>query len=321
MAKKGSLKKAKSKGTKAHATKNKALKGVPAPRALTDSVELADWLELKALSSRDGNASKSDLSGLLRRAGGYDPAKDADAVERLCLAAFSELDTRPKAAGDSYPFIIKPGLIRVRAHALTNYAAYVFCLCLSAWRWMNAKERPKNARQLFEDLSCFAAKNYLGGEVLRFASPRLPELKTFSTAIDHLCQAVGEGAGYRKNQPAGSKKDDTLDVVAWKSFPDTRFGKIILFGQCASGGDWTAKRSELQPSAFIGQWIEPDFTVDCVRVFFVPHRMRSDVWKETARKAGIPFDRCRVSYWAHQDGPLPKRHQLIEWSKSVIPRQ
>lgn len=319
MAKKGSIKKAKKKVTKS--SKKKSLKGVPAPKAITDSVELADWLELKALSSRDGNASKGDLAGLLRRAGGYDPAKEADEVERLCLAVFSELDTRPKAAGDSYPFIIKPGLIRVRAQALAKYPAYIFCLCLSAWRWMNAKERPENARQLFEDLSCFVAKNYLGGEVFRFASPRESPFKEFSKAVEHVCDVLGEGTGYRSDQPPAAKKDDTLDVVAWKTFPDTRFGKIVIFGQCASGGDWLAKRSELQPSVFIDQWIEPDFTVDCVRAFFIPHRMRTDVWKETVRRAGIPFDRCRVSYWAHQDGPLPKRQKLVAWSKSVIPRQ
>lgn len=301
--------------------KTKTLKGVPAPKAITDSVELADWLELKALSSRDGNASKSDLSGLLRRAGGYDPANDADAVERLCLAAFTELETRPKSSGDFYPFVIKGGVVRVKLNALTKYPVYIFCLCLSAWRWMNAKERPDNARQLFEDVSCFVAKNYLGGEVLRFASPRVEALKEFSTAIGHLCQVVGEGAGFREDQAHGSKKDAKLDVVAWKGFPDTRFGKVVLFGQCASGGDWMTKRAELQPAVFIGQWIQPDFTVDCVRAFFVPHRMRADVWKETTRMAGIPFDRCRVSYWAHQDGPLPKRQELIAWSKHVIPRQ
>jgi hypothetical protein len=309
------------KGIKKKARSPKALKGVPGPRDLTDSVELADWLELKALSSRDGNASKADLSALLNRAGGYDPATERDAIDRLCLAVFSELETRPSAAGKSYPFILKPPLVRVKPQPLVRFPAYVFCLCLSAWRWINPTERPDNARQLFEDLSCFAAKNFIGGKVLRLASPREPELAEFATAIDRLCQVVGEGGAYRKGQLASAKKDDTLDVVAWRHFPDSRYGKLILFGQCASGGNWLAKRSELQPHTFIGQWIERQFTIDCVRAFFVPHRIRTDHWEETARKAGIPFDRCRVSYWAHQDGPLPKQQQLVAWSRSVIPRQ
>ena len=320
MARKASAKKIKKKHT-TKGTAGKRLKGVPAPRALTDSVELADWLELKALSSRDGNASKADLASLLKRAGGYDPAKNTEAVEQLCLAVFSELETRPKAAGDSYPFIVTPPVIRVKPKAVEMFPAYVFCLCLSAWRWINAKERPGNARQLFEDLSCFAARNFIGGEVLRFASPRDAGLTQFSKAIDRLCELVGEGGAYRVGQPQAAKKDDTLDVVAWRHFPDSRQGKLILFGQCASGGDWQAKRSELQPKDFIGQWIRDAFTVDCIRVFFVPHRIRTDVWEETSRKAGIPFDRCRVCYWAHQDKPLPKRHEMRAWSESVIPRQ
>jgi hypothetical protein len=298
-----------------------AFKRLPAPRNLTDSVDLADWLELKALSSRDGNASKADLAGLLRRAGGYDPARAPEAVEQLCLEAFAELETRPKAAGDAYPFVVKPPLVSAKPNAVRKYSAYTFCLCLSAWRWMNATERPANARQLFEDLSCFAAKNFVSGDVLRFASPRSAELSQFSRAIDHLCQLVGEGGAYRTGQPTARKKDDTLDVVAWRHFPDSRFGKLIVFGQCASGGDWLSKRSELQPGDFIGQWIQHQFTVECVRAFFVPHRIRTDVWEETARKAGIPFDRCRVSFWAHKGNGPPQRQELINWSRTVLPRQ
>lgn len=304
---------------KARAAK-KVLKGVPAPRDLRDPVELADWLELKALSSRDGNASKADLSSLLKRAGGYDPAHELQAVDEMSVAAFGELDSRPKAAGASYPFTVAPPLISVKANALTRFPAYIFCLCLSAWRWIKPTERPENARQLFEDLCCFAAKNFLGGEVLRLASPREPALSEFSTALDKLCLLVGEGGGYRKGQPTNAKKDDTLDVVAWKDFPDGRYGKVVLFGQCASGGNWMDKRSELQPDAFMGQWLEQIFTVDCVKALFIPHRIHKDGWEETARKGGIPFDRCRVSYWAQQPR-LPKRQQLIAWSKSVIPKQ
>lgn len=295
------------------------LRGVPAPRDLSDSVELADWLELKALSSRDGNASKSDLASLLRRAGGSS-AGSLDEVERLCLAAFTELESRPTAACDSYPFVVKPPLILSKPDPIVAYSEYVFCLCLSAWRWANAVERPANARQLFEDLSCHAAKNFIGGESLRFASPRSPEIRQFKKAVNRLCELVGEGGGYRALQPAARKKDDTLDVVAWKHFPDARYGKLVLFGQCASGSNWISKRSELQPNAFIGQWIG-NFSVDCVRAFFVPHRIRTDAWEETVRKAGIPFDRCRVSYWAQQGASLPNRRKLVEWASSVICRQ
>jgi hypothetical protein len=183
---------------------------------------------------------------------------------------------------------------------------------------MKSTDRPDDARQLFEELSCLAAKNFVGGEVLRFASPREANLKSFSAAVDRLCELVGEGVRFRPDQDAGDKKDDTLDVVAWRHFPDKRAGKLVLFGQCASGGDWLGKRQELQPRAFIGQWIERDFTVDCLRAFFVPHRLSSRLWEETNRKAGMAFDRCRVSYWAHQNGPIPKRQKLVNWCHTVI---
>jgi hypothetical protein len=296
-------------------------KTLPAPRNLEDPVELADWLELMALSSRDRNASKGDLSSLLKRAGVFQPANEPQAVEALCLATFAELDSRLKAAAGSYPFQVALPLIKARAKAFERYPSYIFCLCLSAWRWINPTERPSNARQLFEDLSCFAAKTFFGGEVLRLASPRGPELKEFPKAIQALCQLVGEGGGYRKGQPPKATKDDTLDVVAWRHFPDGRYGKLVLLGQCASGKDWLDKRSELQPEDFMDMWMSQRFTSRCIKAFFIPHRLDEKRWEDTTRKGGIPFDRCRVAYWAQQYRPLPKRQEFIAWSKSVIPIQ
>lgn len=293
---------------------------ISAPKSLSDPVDLADWLELNALVAKDRNSSKGDLQALLMRAGSFDPATEKDKVEALCLAAFAELESRVRAANGSYPFTVSPPLITAKASALTKFPAYVFCLCLSAWRWIRPTERPAKARQLFEDLSCFAARNFLNGESLRFASPRKPEIRSFVAAIDKVCELVGEGNGFRRDKhSSSSKKDDTLDVVAWKRFPDKRAGSLIMFGQCASGNDWIGKRSEMQPRAFISSWIDRDFAVDCVRAFFVPHRIAMDEWEETSRKGGIAFDRCRVSFWSHGRGQLPETKQLVDWCRTVLP--
>jgi hypothetical protein len=296
----------------------KVVGGIPAPKALQNPVDLADWLELSALSNKDRNASKADLQRLLTRAGGDDPAEEGGSVDGICLSVFVELESRQRAAPEAYPFEVATPVLRARPNAQSEFPAYVFCLCLSAWRWIKSKERPDAARRLFEDLSCFVARNFLGGEAFRFASPRDPRFKSFSAAVDQVCKLVGEGNCFRSDQDPEHKKDDTLDVVAWRHFPDRREGKLVLFGQCASGGNWLGKRPELQPRAFAGLWLERIFAVDCLRAFFVPHRVGDDAWEETTRKAGLTFDRCRVAYWAHQGGSFPGQEKLLAWADRII---
>ena len=54
------------------------------PMPVTDELKLADWLELYALTSPDGNASFADLERALRREGIFGPDDNED-IERSIL--------------------------------------------------------------------------------------------------------------------------------------------------------------------------------------------------------------------------------------------
>ena len=80
--------------------------GIGSPLASGDSTTQADWLELKALASLDGNSSFQDLVAELRRGGSTDAIQDSmDALvdtrgetsERLADAVFSELEERARS--------------------------------------------------------------------------------------------------------------------------------------------------------------------------------------------------------------------------------
>lgn len=88
------------------------------PTAASGSTKLADWLELKALASHDGNSSFQDLVAELRRGGSTDAVHDSTAAavdaggvtsERLVDSVFTELEDpylfafprRTRAAGFS----------------------------------------------------------------------------------------------------------------------------------------------------------------------------------------------------------------------------
>jgi len=110
-----------------------------------------------------------------------------------------------------------------------------------------------------------------------------------------------------------------VDVIGWRDFPDRLAGKLVLFGQCASGGNWVGKRTELNPQAFMDAWLEHRLVSTPIKALFVPHRISLGKWEETSRKAGVTFDRCRLSYWAHQEKPLPKGSEFVAWCQTVLP--
>lgn len=286
------------------------------PHPLTDDLRLADWLELMAVLSADKNSSTGDLERILKRSALFETA-ESETIERKCLAVFRELEGRAIAAGDGYPFSLGlSGGLQMKAD-WNAFPSYMLCLCLSFWKWKQPKGAKIYPRRLFENISRVAATNYLGGEGVRFASPRTTLSKSFPKAVDELCAGVGEGKGFYQ-QKTGAAKDDTLDVVAWKSFPDGHFGKLILFGQCASGATQDSKRSELQPIEFCDQWFIRAPTVGLIKAFFIPHRLARDEWEQTTRKAGIVFDRCRLARWAHGHEDEADKPGCLDWCSAQL---
>jgi hypothetical protein len=282
------------------------------PADLTDPLKLADWLELYALLSPDHNASSGDLESELRRASLFE-LDDDTTIERKTIETFGEIELRVQAAREAYPFDLdyQQGTVQVRS-SWQDFPAYTFCLCLSYFGLTETKIAPR----LFEQVACWAAKGYLQGEVAAFGSPRSELPKSFSDAVTKLCALIGEGGGYRE-QPSLSRKDDTLDLVAWKDFVDKHPSKVLMFGQCAAGDDWQGKLGALQPITFCDQWMQPPTPICApLRSFFMPHRIGKTRWELIARKSGVLFDRCRIAFWAHQEKADYSSH--IAWVENML---
>jgi hypothetical protein len=282
---------------------------------LTDPVRLADWLEFRALLSPDNNSSRGDLDSALRTASIQELDRD-DTVEQKGLEVFAELQDRAQAGGHGYPFETADlGVLQLKPGGWHAFPTYVFCLCMS-WR---ALKDTKRAPRLFQKVSCQAAANYLQGRALGFGSPRTELPRRFTAAVTEVCRLIGEGRGYQP-QPSLSRKDDTLDLVAWKEFADEKPSKVMMFGQCGAGRNWTEKLGELQPDAFWRQWmLEGSVSPLPIKSFFTPYRVRRCLWDHCARQAGILFDRCRIAYWAHGCETL---HQpMVEWTSDFLQRK
>jgi len=235
------------------------------------------------------------------------------------MEVFTELSDRSRSAGAAYPFKLDGSVLRLRS-SLEDFPVYVFCLCISSLRFKQRKGATFFPRRVFEQLASVALSNYVEGESVRFGSPRTELPGPFKNAIAQLSMRLGEGEGYRHQQtPIG--QDRTLDVVAWKPFVDELPGKLIVFGQCASGADWEQKLSELQPIAFCQQWLINTPVVAPLKAFFVPHRVPIVRWQWVSRLGGVVFDRCRLSFWAQKRRQKVKAcPEIARWCNAVLKR-
>ena len=112
-------------------------------------------------------------------------------------------------------------------------------------------------------------------------------------------------------------KDASLDIVSWLPFPDKQSGKLIAFGQCATGKHWWGKRTELNPYDWIRAWLKKTPQVVPVKMFFVPHAISRTEWALLGYVAGIIFDRFRISYLAERSVPESLRANLRDWNKAA----
>lgn len=291
------------------------------PENATNPLECADWMELTALISPEHRCSISAVERNLTRLSSYDGGNTIQQRARIdaaCGEILGEIKKRVLAAKAAYPFKIE-GTALVLAGKASDYVPYIFCLCLSWFGWKAKKGKKIFPRRMFEDLSKHAAEAFIGGRALRFGAPRTELPAAFKDALLHLAVAIGEGQVREVHGPVNAQ-DDTLDLIAWRDFPDGQEGKLFLVGQCASGGDWEKKKRELDAEAFFDDWFsERPPSLRGMRIgLFIPHRVPRKKWAPTTRRAGIIFDRCRIAYWTHQNKGFKDQKRYSDWSRKTL---
>jgi hypothetical protein len=229
----------------------------------------------------------------------------------------TELHRRVAATPGNYPFTFSGTLLRTRDD-WGDYTPYIFCLLLSYCGEKTKNIKGLDHERMFEELSCLAARNYIGGEVVRFGSPRKELPSGFREALTIVCGKVKEWT------PVTGKtlhrQDGGLDLIAWKHFPDEQIGKIILFGHCASGAGWNSKINELQPNDFCTLWLGGDRS-PVVKSFFIPYRLSPEMFADRAVSAKLFFDRCRIAHCVPSGEFVARTKKLcLQWCRQVLKR-
>lgn len=274
--------------------------------------ELADWIEFKALSSPDGNASFQDLVAELRRNGSTDALPgdmrtltDAggETTEALVDDGFAEITDRVVASGRGYPFKVDGQHLQLNPRIDVQNSTYIFLLFVSMYGPKIGATAQLFPDRDFEDISIGAARQFLCAaserESYLLAFPRRTSEKSFPAAVNKLSVLLGEGGGINKLylNEGMNRKDAALDLVVWRGFPDHGPGQLIAFGHCASGKNWKQKAYELpEVEYWCMTWMRDPPSVLPLRMFFIPHRPPRNEWKIPPLRGQVLFDRCRIAY-------------------------
>ena len=283
--------------------------------------ELADYNELDCWKH-----NRTSVTALSRDLGRVDDPDYSDGVpedddtDQVGERAYSEIERRTERCGDGYPFEVALHGYSIRLHqTFVNFKQTIYKYLLLATR-LNMNDNRLQAgidgTLLFEELAAEAARNYLGvrAKSLVFGTAAGAD---FSKKVNELCMQLQEGLGFmnRDDLPTNAK-DGKLDVVVWKPFTDQLPGKIIGFGQCKTGTDYTGSLSQLQPDTFCSKWFKSSPIITPVRMFFIAEALPQGHWNSVSSDAGILFDRCRIVDFCDDvdQGVLDK---VIAWTQAA----
>ena len=298
---------------------------LPLPSKSDDALELADWLELNALIGTAGQVSLDNLRDALRNGSlGSDLRSSREQksvrLEAIAASVRSEIADRKRRTESAYPFRLEGSSLEraIRRNSLP-LSTYAFCLMLSFVSWDDRKIPRHFPDRVFEEISCLVARRYIEGKAIRFGWPRVPSVLPggFGGAVDKLCRRIGEGAGLKDEFTPGGEKDAGLDVVAWKPI-DERPGKLLLFGACATGENWVRKLTELQPQEFCNLYMKANVSPVPSKAFFTPWSIPKASWQVYSGRAGVLFDRCRVSRFVPKLTVGTQHGDVREWMRQMI---
>lgn len=294
---------------------------VNAPDLNSRRAQLADWLEVQALTSAGGQATVSSLRSQLRLLSDdrtsardfdltYDDIGEPEVMERaaddLEERVAEELLFRAETVGTAYPFEIvtsdngiRQRLVRKESwnESTSGELFYVFCLLDSAVRdgmvSVEFQERPllHQMGNIFQICACIAVGGYTNSEVVSFGFPRATGT-AFLPALQQVWQRYGSYEILRcvRHGFDDKLKDGGIDIIAWRHFHDGYAATALMFVQVASGLDWKDKEVAADVRS-IRQWFTGERFEHFLPAICIPFPLWFDLDEPPTDEVGnaLPF--------------------------------
>lgn len=242
---------------------------------------VADWIELE-LASGESSLSKAKVASIIESIIGAEPG------EAFISDIWNRLEERQSRYSERFFTCDKDLALRSMED---SPAEYIACLLFSLY---GVSDEHRTDPKIFERVSAEAIRNYLQGKAFVFGWPPLPDVQAkIALRVQDVAAAAREKF---IESPAARYKDRGVDIVAWKPFiehqaNEHRSNQIVILAQCAAGGNWRLKTTELPYHAWT-QYIH--WACDPLTAFAVPRVVPADLWHEVSREGGILFDRIRI---------------------------
>ena len=288
----------------------------------TDTIELGilcDWIEGSVLFDQE-ELSTTDVVNILMAEGIY---TDQDLASAIVANAWNVLKYRLHWLGERSPFSFIRRTIR-STRVWEENPGYSFCILLSMpqcyTEWSTSLRPGDYSEQgrLFESLTKVSMENqFLEWEVYQIGWSRTNVVK-LSDIVDEIASRLCEIKGSIEPWANPDGKDEGLDLLCYRPFPDNRGGFPVYLIQCASGKWWIDKIRE--PN--LNVWTKMlSFTAKPGRAFAIPFALPDKEFKNRCNRfGGLLFDRYRLLAAATHNkdwvsGSL--KSEIVDW---VTPR-
>jgi hypothetical protein len=252
----------------------------------------ADWVECSKLF-HDDEISKADVKDCFSEINSFGSEISSFTVDDI----WSELKRRKRLLGSSYPIEIVGNRIELSTTGWKDYAAYSFCSLLSYSKsnkeWMNTYCNDYQRQgELFEFISEAALLYLFKNWDINLTGWSRRNSTNIKNKIKDIANALGITIGHLSPKP--DDKDGGVDILCYRRFSDVRGNYPAFFIQCATGSNWTKKRTENVLNLWFN-WFNFNSHSLVSRGFAVPFAFGSETFRQTQIRGDcLVLDRIRL---------------------------
>ena len=314
--------------------------------SLADLDLAADFLELKALFSENGQCLSEDIVGALELTA-EEEYTDVDAEiknrEEIAAGAVARMSSRKRVLAGSYPFDIddEGDVIRFTGEKRDlGHTAYLVSLMLSNLKSVSpllvnhdlhpTKGEVGYLRRYFQYLATAAIAAEVGGPAWSFGFPR-PDGSGFLTKLSEIWGSLRDGRVGADPSAPTSPKDDQIDILAWREQKDGLPGFLLIAAQVATGRNWREKSIKTHVAGvFAPRWFNPIPVTTMVAYHVIPFARPDEKFRDDVLVLGNVLHRLRVPFRVREaaslvlNGVTVEAFELLgdasEWVHSYVDR-
>ena len=288
----------------------------------------ADFLELNALFSKDGQSFSEDIVKALELTAEteyIDVDTEVRNREEVAAGAVARMSSRKRILATSYPFDIDDNgdvIFFTGEQTAPGHTAYLVSLILSNLKSVTpllvgsdahpTEEEVRRLRQYFQYLATAAIAAEAGGPAWSFGFPR-PDGTGFFKKLSEIWASLRDGKVGDDPSAPTHPKDDKVDIFAWREQKDGLPGFLLLVAQVATGRDWKEKSLKSHVGGVFQQrWFSRTPVTAMVAYHVIPFARPDEKFRDDVLVLGNVLHRLRVPLRVSEAASLVSNGVAVE---------